>query len=164
VKALLQVIMWIALGFSSGWLASVLRYDLEPFPRPFSPRGGSPLDPIELSSEQKVAVQGIRERFAEEHQRLRSELEAARARFDQALGTSQDRKILEEAWSELEAKDGQLRQHRFRQMVAIHEVLTPEQIQELRVERKRQLQHIGRQHVPGGHPAEQPDRPPPPVY
>ncbi len=85
------------------------------------------LDKLDLSPEQKDSIKALRKSHRDSIKLLRTSAEQARAELDQSLEKNQDQESLKAAFEKhLQTKEAVDRE-RFKQMLAIREVLTDKQ-------------------------------------
>ncbi len=138
MRQTLKILVFISFGYALGWAGSVWRFGI-PF---WGSHRGPPspetlFDDIGLTADQKVQIQAIREQQKDLMRGNRKELAKARAEFESALDSSQDQRLLREKFKAMSEFKVKFEADHFESMIAIHRLLSPDQIKKLAEKRPK---------------------------
>ncbi|MEZ4703696.1 MAG: periplasmic heavy metal sensor [Bdellovibrionota bacterium] len=148
-KKSLHICSLILFGFSLGYLASSARF--EPRFRPPMARDVAPHRPshpedmfgqLGLDSTTLAKIDTIHKQSERRAHQLHEELRDHQQAFEKTMDQSKDPKELQQAFDQFLSSRNQLEKNRFETMVAVHSLLTPEQIHQLR-SKPREHEHGG---------------------
>lgn len=144
MRQTLKIITFVTFGYALGWAGSVWRYGLPAWGRHHGPpRPGAMFDELGLSSEQSAQIQTIREGRKQKFEAWEEKLQSARRSFEETLDGSKDIPLLREKFAAMSQIKDEMEKEHFESMLAIHQVLTLEQIKELGAKRPKGPRHGG---------------------